>query len=217
MHGRHCWACGSRSSSSSSVCCSPCCRRQVALPCSAAAKPPCTTTCFAASPPPQAFFNQLGAKPGKRPPLWERQQYLIWPATQADQAAAEEAMAAYSNEYGEMAGGCWGCGVEPGAAVEPPVRAAQRSYLVLQLHSTDQTREELGLMLQCCAHAAGPLSVPRSQVEEAVRRQQNYGHAHIVSLLRLLAQGLNMPVCLCVMGSFHTRRVVAGALPATCT
>ncbi|KAI7845676.1 hypothetical protein COHA_000790 [Chlorella ohadii] len=47
----------------------------------------------------QAFFNQLGAKPGKRPPLWERQQYLIWPATQADQTAAEEAMAAYSNEY----------------------------------------------------------------------------------------------------------------------
>jgi L-ascorbate peroxidase len=47
----------------------------------------------------QAFFNQLGAKAGKRPPLWERQQYLIWPATQADQTAAEEKLAAYSNDY----------------------------------------------------------------------------------------------------------------------
>ena len=40
--------------------------------------------------------------PHPRPPLWERQQYLIWPATQADQTAAEEALAAYSNDYGEL-------------------------------------------------------------------------------------------------------------------
>lgn len=73
-------------------------------PCSLTPRPQPLLCCASHLSAAQAFFNQLGTKPGKRPPLWERQQYLIWPATQADQTAAEEALAAYSNDYGELGG-----------------------------------------------------------------------------------------------------------------
>ena len=80
--------------------------------------------------PPQAFFAQLGAKPGKRPPFSERQQYLIWPATQADQAAAEEALVAFSDAYSERCRAPsrlltpQGAAVGPGAA--PRLHGARR-------------------------------------------------------------------------------------------
>lgn len=55
----------------------------------------------------QAFFFKLGAKPdqggdgpfAKKPPFWERQQFLLWPATQDDPQAMEATMAAASPAF----------------------------------------------------------------------------------------------------------------------
>ncbi|KAL4428092.1 hypothetical protein ABPG75_002181 [Micractinium tetrahymenae] len=54
----------------------------------------------------QQYFNKLGVKPNAssgpfppKAPFWERQQFLLWPATQADPAATEAAMVAYSADY----------------------------------------------------------------------------------------------------------------------
>lgn len=56
----------------------------------------------------QQYFNKLGVKPdaggglfAPKAPFWERQQFLLWPAAQADPAATEAAMVAYSADaYG---------------------------------------------------------------------------------------------------------------------
>ncbi|PSC75757.1 Thylakoid lumenal 29 kDa chloroplastic [Micractinium conductrix] len=56
----------------------------------------------------QAFFTQLGAKPGagegafsRKAPFTERQQFLLWPAVQTDGVATEAAMAAFNPKYAE--------------------------------------------------------------------------------------------------------------------